>query len=134
MAPENPDPSGPVQPLPRIALASYLLLIALTLAWEGWLAPARSPGFWLTVKLVPLLLPLAGMLQARLRSALWASLLLMLYLTEGLVLLWTERLHGFAWSSTLPWALAETVLCLVFILSASFHIRKQRAAGASLAR
>jgi len=134
MAPESSGPSGPVHPLPRVALTRYLMLILLTLAWEGWLAPTRSPGFWLTVKLVPLLLPLTGLLRARLRSVLWASLLLMLYLTEGLVLLWTERLHGVAWSSALPWALTETVLCVVFILSASFHIRKQRAAGASLAR
>jgi uncharacterized membrane protein len=109
--------------LQRIALASYLLLILLTVLWEGWFAPKAPPGFWLTVKSLPLLLPLFGLLHGRPRSYVMASLLLLLYLIEGLVLLWTERRLGFAPGSALPWALLETLLTLAFIVSASFYAR-----------
>jgi uncharacterized membrane protein len=111
--------------LRRLALASYLALLALTVLWEGWLAPVPNspPGFWLTVKSVPLLLPLFGLLHGKPRSYAWASLLLVLYLTEGLVLLWTERNLGFATGSALPWALLETLLTLTFIAAAALYIR-----------
>lgn len=111
--------------LRRIALASYLALLALTVGWEGWLAPVPNspPGFWLAVKSIPLLLPLFGLLHGKPRSYAWASLLLLLYLTEGLVLLWTERTLGFARGSALPWALLETLLTLTFIIAAALYIR-----------
>lgn len=113
----------------RLALASYLALLALTVAWEGWLAPVPNspPGFWLTVKALPLLLPLFGLLHGKARSYAWASLLLLLYLTEGLVLLWTERTLGFTRGSALPWALLETLLSLVFIIAAALYIRGRAA-------
>lgn len=115
--------------LRRLALSSYLALLALSVLWEGWLAPVPNspPGFWLTVKSVPLLLPLFGLLHGKPRSYAWASLLLLLYLTEGLVLLWTERMHGFARGSALPWALLETLLTLTFIVAAALYIRGRAA-------
>lgn len=122
---------SPTTPLLRhIALASYLALLGLTLLWEGWLAPKGPPGFWLTIKSVPLLLPLFGLLHGRPKSYAWASLLLTLYLMEGLVLLWSERTLGFARGSALPWALLETLLALSFILCAAFYIRARAASAA----
>lgn len=120
--------------LQRIALASYLLLILLTILWEGWLAPAPRalPGFWLTLKATLLLLPLFGMLRDKPRSYLWASLLVMLYFMEGTMLLYLHRAEGFALHNVLPYALLETMLTLVFIASAGFYIRAARAAGNSL--
>jgi uncharacterized membrane protein len=111
--------------LRRLALACYLALLALTVLWEGWLAPVPNspPGFWLAVKSIPLLLPLFGLLHGKPRSYAWASLLLMLYLTEGLVLLWTERHLGFARGSALPWALLETLLSVTFIVAGALYIR-----------
>jgi uncharacterized membrane protein len=117
--------------LRRVALASYLALLVLSVLWEGWLAPVPNspPGFWLTVKSVPLLLPLFGLLHGKPRSYAWASLLLLLYLTEGLVLLWTERTLGFARGSALPWALLETLLTLTFIVAAALYIRGRAASN-----
>ena len=46
-------------------VASLLGLIALSVAWEFSLAPLRPGGSWLALKVVPLLLPLIGILQAR---------------------------------------------------------------------
>jgi len=115
--------------LQRLALASYFALLTLTVAWEGWLAPVPNspPGFWLAVKSLPLLLPLFGLLHGKPRNYAWATLLLLLYLTEGLVLLWTERALGFARGSALPWALLETLLTLVFIVTAALYIRGRAA-------
>ena len=122
------------QSLQRAALASYLLLILLSVLWEGWLAPAPKapPGFWLTVKALLLLLPLPGMLRDQPRSYLWASLLVMLYFMEGTMLLYLHRAEGFALHAVLPYALLETLLTLAFIASAGFYIRAARAAGIQL--
>lgn len=134
MTTDNDSMATPSRRLLRLALACYLLLIVLTVAWEGWLAPKSSPVFWLTVKILPLLWLLPGLLRHRARSLVVASLLMLLYLTEGLVLLWSERVAGFAPGSSLPWALAETVLSTVFILSASYAVRNLRAHGTTLVR
>lgn len=133
----NPEPAPATTPsrrLLQLALACYLLLIVLTIAWEGWLAPKSSPVFWLSVKILPLLWLLPGLLRHRARSLVVASLLVLLYLTEGLVLLWTERAAGMAPGSRLPWALAETVISAAFILSATYAVRALRAQGALLTR
>ena len=123
-----------IKRLQGFALASYLLLILLVVLWEGWLAPAPKapPGFWLTLKGLLLLAPLFGMLRDRPRSYLWASLLVMLYFMEGVMLLYVHRAEGFALHNVLPYALLETLLTLGFIASAGFYIRAARAAGAQL--
>ena len=120
--------------LQQLALACYLLLLVLVVLWEGWLAPTPRvpPGFWLTVKSVPLLLPLLGLLRDKPRSYVWASLLAILYFMEGTMLLYLHRLDGFALHSVLPYALLETLLALGFIVSASFSVRAARTAGAQL--
>ena len=120
--------------LQRGALISYLLLILLTVLWEGWLAPAPKapPGFWLTLKGTLLLLPLFGMLRDKPRSYLWASLLLMLYFMEGTMLLYLHRAENVALHNVLPYAFVETLLTLGFIASAGLYVRAARAAGALL--
>ncbi len=105
-----------------LALTSYLLLLAISLLWEGWFAPVRTvpPGVWLMVKCLPLLLPLRGLLHDRSRSYMLASLLLLLYLIEGVVLAVTGSGHP----PTLIFALGETLLTLTFIASAGLRIRQ----------
>lgn len=60
-------------------------LIVLGLAWELWLAPLPHGHGTLSVKVVPLCLPLAGMLKHRLYTFRWFSLLVWAYVLEGLV-------------------------------------------------
>lgn len=67
------------------AVLSLLALIILSLLWERWLAPIRPGGSWLMLKAVPLLLPLRGLLNGKRYSYQWSSLLILAYLTEGLV-------------------------------------------------
>jgi uncharacterized membrane protein len=72
------------------AVGSLLGLIALCLAWELWLAPARPGGSWLVLKALPLLAPLFGLLHGRRRTFQWTSFLALAYFAEGLVRAWTE--------------------------------------------
>ena len=68
-----------------VAVVSCLALILLSLAWERWLAPIRPGGSWLMLKALPLLLPLPGLLKGKRYAYQWSSLLILLYLCEGLV-------------------------------------------------
>lgn len=67
-----------------VAAASLIGLIALCVAWELWLAPVRPGGSWLVLKALPLLAPLFGILRGKRYTHQWASLLIQLYLLEGL--------------------------------------------------
>jgi uncharacterized membrane protein len=67
------------------ASISLIALIALCLAWELRVAPLKPGGSWLVLKTLPLLAPLFGILHGRRYTHQWASLLILAYLTEGLV-------------------------------------------------
>jgi len=103
----------------QLAVASLLGLIVLGLAWELWLAPLRPGGSWLALKVLPLCLPLAGLLKNRMYTYRWLSLLLWLYFTEGVVRATTEPAPG-AWLAAL-----EVLLCLVLFAACVMHIRQR---------
>ena len=67
------------------ANASLVLLIALCIAWELFVAPLRSGGSWMVLKALPLLAPLQGVLRASRYTCQWASLLSLAYFAEGVV-------------------------------------------------
>lgn len=93
------------------AVLSLLALIVLSLLWERWLAPIRPGGSWLMLKAVPLLLPLRGLLSGKRYSYQWSSLLILAYLTEGLVRATSDT----GMSQTL--AVIETVLAGIYFIS-----------------
>lgn len=108
------QPATPSQNTLRWTIIGITLaLAALCIFWEAWLAPVR-PGAWLlSLKALPLLLALPGMLAARLRTFQWWSMLSMAYLTEGLVRATTEQglVVWLAWTEVaLSTALFATVL------------------------
>ncbi len=76
--------------LARAAFANLLVLSALCLAWELWLAPLRPGGSSLVLKTLPLLAPVFGVLHARRYTFQWSSLLALAYLAEGVVRTATE--------------------------------------------
>lgn len=100
-----------------LASASLIALILLCLAWELWLAPLRPGGSWLVLKTLPLLAPLFGILHGRLYTYRWSTLLIQLYLAEGLLRAVTET--GLA--RTL--AIFEALLALSFFTAAALYIR-----------
>ena len=100
-----------------LALGSLAGLIVLGLAWEMWLAPIRPGGSLLALKVLPLVIPLAGIWKNRMYTYRWVSLMVWLYFTEGVVRAWSDR-------SPSNWlALAEVVLCIVLFTACTAHIR-----------
>jgi uncharacterized membrane protein len=98
-----------------LAVASLLGLIVLGLAWELWLAPTGNRT--LALKVLPLTIPLAGLLKHRLYTYRWVSLLVWLYFIEGVVRAVGDR----GLSATL--AGIEIVLCLMLFAACAMHVR-----------
>lgn len=98
-----------------VALGSVFALIALGLAWELWLAPTGSRT--LALKVLPLLLPLAGLWRNRMYTYRWLSLMVWLYFTEGVVRATSDRGAG------VPLAIAEVLLCLLLFAACAAHVR-----------
>jgi uncharacterized membrane protein len=103
-----------------LAVGSVLGLIVLGLAWELWLAPLRPGGSWLAVKILPLCLPLAGLLRNRMYTYRWVSLMVWLYFSEGAVRAYSDR----GLSARL--ALFEVALCLVLFAACVLHVRMRQ--------
>jgi uncharacterized membrane protein len=74
---------APVRRARALVALTLVLLAVLGLAWELWLAPTGR-GTW-AAKVLPLLLALPGLWRHRLYTYRWLSLLVWLYVTEGLV-------------------------------------------------
>lgn len=102
------------------ASASLIALILLCLAWEIWLAPLNHDGSLLFLKALPLLLPLFGILKGKRYTYQWASMLILLYFTEGTVRAWSD--HGMSQTC----AIIELGLSLIFFFCAIFYARLTR--------
>ena len=100
-----------------LAVGSLLGLIALSLAWELWLAPLRPGGSWLVLKALPLCIPLAGLLKNRMYTYRWVSLMVWLYFTEGVVRAWADKPPG----NYL--ALLQVLLCVALFTACAMHVR-----------
>ena len=100
-----------------LALASLAGLIVLGLAWEMWLAPIRPGGSLLALKVLPLVIPLAGIWKNRMYTYRWVSLMVWLYFTEGVVRAWGDRPPG----NYL--AMVEVLLCLLLFAACAQHVR-----------
>ncbi|MDZ7891788.1 MAG: DUF2069 domain-containing protein [Rhodoferax sp.] len=106
------------------AVASLIGLIVLGLVWELWLAPTGRGT--LALKVLPLCIPLAGLLKSRMYTYRWLSLMVWLYFTEGVVRAWSDKAPG-------NWlALIEVALCIVLFVACTFHIRLRLKAGKAL--
>ena len=115
--------SAPPVALPAVeltrwmAVGSLLAMIALGLAWELFLAPIRPGGSWLALKVLPLCIPLAGLLKNRMYTYRWVSLVVWLYFTEGVVRAWGDKAPG------TYLALLEVALCLILFTACTLHVR-----------
>lgn len=122
----TPLPTNPstVEATRWLAVGSLLGLIVLGLAWELWLAPLRPGGSWLVIKVLPLTLPLAGLLKNRMYTYRWLSLLVWIYFTEGVVRATSDGGLS-AWLAGV-----QVVLCVLLFTACALHVRiRLRAAG-----
>jgi uncharacterized membrane protein len=108
-----------------LAVGSLLGLIILGLAWELVLAPLRPGGTLLALKVLPLCVPLAGLLKNRMYTYRWVSLLVyMRYFTEGVVRAWSDKPPGNLLG------LIETALCITLFIACALHVRIRLKAAA----
>jgi uncharacterized membrane protein len=116
-SPESIPVAPAVEATRWVAVASVLALIVLGLAWELWLAPLRPGGSWWALKVLPLCIPVAGLLRRRMYTYRWVSLLVWPYFIEGVVRATSERGPGVAL------ALLETLLTLALFAACVLHVR-----------
>ncbi|MCW5633036.1 MAG: DUF2069 domain-containing protein [Rubrivivax sp.] len=116
-------PSAAVALAGRAVLALLCMLAGLGLAWELWLAPIGRGT--LALKVLPLLLALPGLLRHRLYTYRWLSLLVWLYVLEGLVRATSESGRGALLAAV------EATLAVALFIAATFYIRRRLADGAA---
>lgn len=115
------------------ATVALIGLIALSVAWEWWLAPLRPGGSLLVLKAIPLLLALPGVWRQRLYTLQWASMLILMYFAEGIVRGWSDR----GLSARLGWlevALAVTFFICTLLYVAPFKRAAKQAAKQAKAK
>lgn len=111
------------------ASVSLIGLIVLGVLWELWIAPLRPGGSLLALKVMPLLLPLRGVLRGNLYTLQWAAMLILLYFMEGVVRAWSDPS---ATSALMAWF--EIVLSFTFYLCAILYLRPAKQAARRNAR
>ena len=102
------------------AIGSHILLVLLCVAWEAFLAPLRPGGTLLTLKALPLLLPLFGVLRERVRAYQWTSLIVLAYFCEGVVRAWADR------GATRTLAAWEILLSVALFASCLAYVQARR--------
>jgi uncharacterized membrane protein len=80
----------------------------------------RPGGSWLVLKVLPLLLPLFGVLRGRRYTFQWSTLLVWFYFAEGAVRAWTDT------GLSAQLAIAEIALSLGYFYSAVSWLRAPR--------
>jgi uncharacterized membrane protein len=77
----------------------------------------RPGGSWLALKVLPLVVPLAGLLKRRMYTYRWVSLLVWIYFTEGVVRAASDR------APSNLYAAMEVALCVVLFVACALHVR-----------
>ena len=100
------------------AQAAWCALIALTLLWDWVFAPLHTGRALLLIKLLPLLLPLRGILRGRVYTYQYGSMLILAYFCES-VMRWFDP-------TPLSRALAgvETALSVVFFVCCLLYLKQ----------
>ncbi|MDR6583739.1 hypothetical protein HBH1_02947 [Herbaspirillum sp. BH-1] len=111
------------------ASSSLVVLILLCVAWELALAPLRPGGSWMVLKVVPLLLPLRGILKRDVYTLQWSSMLILVYLAEGLVRATSDANHTSVW---LAWG--EVALTTIYFICALAYLHPFKKAAKEIAR
>lgn len=101
----------------RLAALSLVGLIILCLAWELFIAPIRPGGSYLALKVLPLLLPLRGVLKGNVYTLQWSSMLMLLYFMEGVTRAWSDPNP-----LSVKMAYIEIVLSFTFYVCAMFYL------------
>ena len=114
-------------PYQLLATAAFIDLFILCVSWEWFISPLRPGGSWLILKGVPLLFAIPGLWKGKVYTMQWASMLILLSITEGLVRI-TEKGANF-WL-----ALLETFLSTLAFICLLIYLKPIKARAKSLAK
>ena len=114
-------------PYQLLAVAAFVDLFILCVAWEWFISPLRPGGSWLILKGVPLLFAIPGMWKDKVYTMQWASMLILLYVTEGLVRILETGANFWL-------ALLETALATIGFICLLIYLRPIKKEAKSLAK
>jgi uncharacterized membrane protein len=110
-----------VSPATRLATVAILGLLALQVAWHGWLAPAQTVPPWMMVLAfaAPLLPAFVLVLLRHRRAPFWGALAALVYFCHGVM-------DAYAAPEVRTLALVEAVLAAALIVAASWDGMRAR--------
>lgn len=109
--------------LQKTAFISLIALFLWCLLWEIWLAPLKPGGSLLFLKALPLVFAFRGVSRGSLYTLQWASMLVLLYLMEGVV-----RVMSDPPGPSILMAWVEIILSVTFFVSALAYVRPAKVA------
>ena len=111
------------------AIASLVVMIGWLIAWEVVIAPMHAGGSLLALKVLPLFIPLRGVVKHELYTLQWSSMVILLYFTEGVVRAWSDQ-------SELSRIMAggEIVLSILYFACALLYLRPYKQKAKRLAK
>ncbi|MGF1688259.1 DUF2069 domain-containing protein [Photobacterium japonica] len=112
------------------ALSANLGLIGWVILWQTTLSPHPHLNPWIMagVWVIPMLLPLPGLLAGRPYTHAWANFILMFYFLHGFTLLWVDE--GERWLAVVE----LLITTLAFICNILFARHRGRELGIKLKR
>jgi uncharacterized membrane protein len=114
-------------PYQLLAVAAFVDLFILCVAWEWFISPLRPGGSWLILKGIPLLFAIPGLWKGKVYTMQWASMLILLYTTEGLVRILESGANFWL-------ALLETILATIAFVCLLIYLKPIKKAAKSLAK
>ena len=111
------------------AIASLVLLIFWLVAWEMVIAPLQPGGSLLALKVLPLLIPLRGVVKRDLYTLQWSSMVILIYFAEGAVRAWSDTLE-----LSRMMALGEVAFVCVYFACALLYLRPYKKAAQRMAK
>ncbi|MCF6439935.1 DUF2069 domain-containing protein [Pseudoalteromonas luteoviolacea] len=102
----------------RLALFGYCGLLLLMPLWLFVASPREgySEGFIFTVYILPLLLPLKGIVQDKPYTFAWANFIVIIYFIHGLTLLWIA-------TDELIWIALELTFASAMFIGCTYYAR-----------
>tara|TARA_Y100000310_G_scaffold28232_1_gene26891 strand:+ start:160 stop:615 length:456 start_codon:yes stop_codon:yes gene_type:complete len=102
----------------RFALIGYIGLLVLMPIWLFLIAPreGHSNAFIFVVYILPLLLPLKGIIQDKPYTYAWANFIVMFYFIHGFTLLWVAQ-------EQLIWVLLELIFASLMFIGCTYYAR-----------
>jgi len=101
-----------------LALSSYVGLVIWVMAWIVFLGglEERYISVYLLLFAGPLLIPLRGVLAARVKPMIWGALLALPYAVHGGAVVWAGGQDTWL-------GVVETALAILYVVSASYFVR-----------